>query len=211
MGGFNSGAGSLYSATEGAVPIVSGLAGLFAGNATKNTSGTTSGTVSQSGTTSNTITPNLSPLQQQLANLFTSQTANMANNDTNLEGYKSAGLQTINQSGNAASTALKNSLASRGLSFSPAAANAETQNTLNTINQGQQFLNQIPLLQRQLQQQNIQGEESAFGALPTGVTSSGSNSGTQTTNASQNTNVSTPGGGIAGLFGGIGAGLAALL
>lgn len=211
MGGFNSGAGSLYGATEGVLPIVSGLAGLFAGNATKNTSGTTSGTVSQSGSSSNTTTPNLSPLQQQLANQFVNQSTNLANQDPNLTGYTASGLQTINQSGNAASAALRNSLASRGLSFSGAGANAETENTLNSINQGQQFLNQIPLLQRQLQQQNIQGEEAAFGALPTGVTSSGSNSGTQTTNASQNQTVSTPGGGLAGLFGGIGAGLAALL
>lgn len=193
-----------------ALPIISGLAGLFGGASTKQTNTQSSGNQTSSGTSGGSTTPNLSPLQQQLATLFTNNSQNMANNDPNLTGYTASGLQTINQSGNAATTALNNSLASRGLSFSPAAANAATQNTNNQINQGQQFLNQIPLLQRQLAQQNTAGLESAFGALPTGVTTTGSFNGNTSSQTNQSQTQQTPGGLLAGLFGGAGAGLAAL-
>jgi hypothetical protein len=205
---------ALTSFGNGVLPIVSGLAGLFGGNATKNTNQTTSGTVSQSGTSSGSTTPNLSPLQTQLSNLFGSQASNLFDPNATaatLQGYETGGLQQIGQAGQAQSQVLNNTLASRGLGNSPVAVNADTLNEQNQINQSQQLLSSLPLLQRQLEQQNIQGLTSAFSALPTGVSTTGSNSGTQTTNANSQTQVSTPGGGLAGLFSGLGAGLAAIL
>lgn len=207
--------GGGFSMASGTLPIISGLAGLFAGNSSKNTNTQTQGTVNQTGTSnqSGSTTPNLSPLQQQLANLFTSQSMNQANKDPNLTDYEAGGLQTINANSNLQNQVLQNSLASRGLSFSPAAATAQTQQTINQGNQQSQFIQQIPLLARQLQQQNNAQLQSNFSALPTGVStnSTGNTSQNQTTNATSQQQVTTPGGGIAGLLGGIASGIAAFL
>lgn len=203
--------GGGFSMASGTLPIISGLAGLFAGNSSKNTNTQTQGTVNQTGTSSGTTTPNLSPLQQQLANLFTSQSMNQANKDPNLTGYEAGGLQTINANSNLQNQVLQNSLASRGLSFSPAAATAQTQQTINQGNQQSQFIQQIPLLARQLQQQNNAQLQSNFSALPTGVSTTGNTTQDQTTDATQKQQVTTPGGGIAGLLGGIASGIAAFL
>ena len=178
---------------------VSGLAGLFGGGtqqkqATQQTS---------TGTTNSSTTPNLSPIQSSLINQFTTGAENLNNQATNLTPYTAAGLQQIGQTGQTNQTQIANNLSQRGLNYSPVAANATTQNVLNTGNQQSQFLNQIPLLQRQLQQQGIQGLEQAFQVQPTAVSSTG----TSTTNTQGNGAIS--GNPLAGLFGGVGSGLAA--
>jgi hypothetical protein len=196
------------------LPIVSGLSGLLGGGSTKqtNTNSSFNNQQSASGTSSGSTTPNLSPLQQQLSNLFGGQAANMASNTENLlNGYTAGGLQNINQAGQAQTGVLNNVLASRGLANSPDAATANTMNTENQLNQSQQLLSSIPLLQRQLQEQNIAQLQGAFSALPTGVSTTGSTSSTGQSSGTgtQQTTQSTPGGLLAGLFSGLGGGLAA--
>lgn len=191
------------------LPIISGLAGLFGGQSTKQSTTNSTNTQSQNGQNSSSTTPNLSPLQQQLSNMFGGQAQNLANSDTDLSGYTNSGLKGINTSSNMASKTIANNLASRGLSFSPAAATQQTANENNRLNQSQQFLSQIPLLQRQIQQQNIQGLEGAFSALPTGVSSTGTSSATGTSSGNSTTVGSTPGGALPGALAGFGAGLAA--
>lgn len=189
---------------------ITGLAGLFGGGQQQKT--TTQGTTSQTGTsnTNNTTTPNLSPIQQQLVNMFTQGAQNLYNQGpTDLSGYTAGGLQQINNSSNIANKTLSNTLAARGLSYSPAAANALTANESNRVNQSASFLQQIPLLQRQLQQQNIQGLTSAFQALPTAVTSTGS--GTTNTTGTTNQTQTVNGNPIAGGLSGLGSGIAATL
>lgn len=225
------------------LPIVSGLAGLFGGgkqqqtkgtqdtsthgtttnNTTTGQTGTTTGTTS--GTQTSTNVHNLSPLQQQLADTFTKGALDLNSSAADLSGYKNAGLQGINEASDAQNMVLRNTLAARGLSFSPAAANAETMGVQNRLNQQSQFLQGLPLLQRQLQQQSQQGLISAFGALPIDSTQTGQTSGTTsgTTNLSGFSNMAgtsdqtghtdqtgtVSGNPLGGLLGGLGAGLAA--
>jgi hypothetical protein len=192
------------------LPIISGLAGLFGGGASKQTNSQFSNNTASNTNTSGSTTPNLSPLQQSLSNMFGGQAETMANNTGNLlNGYTAGGLQNINQAGQAQTGVLNNVLASRGLANSPDAATASTMNTENQLNQSQQLLSSIPLLQRQLQQQNISQLQGAFSALPTGVSSTGSSASTGSSSGTGTQTTTTPGGGLAGLFAGLGGGLAA--
>jgi len=199
--------------------IIGGLAGLFGGGSKQQTQTnqqtTQNAQQNQQYQNQNTTTPNLSPLQQQLANLFTQGAINQFNQGTNLAPYTTQGLQQIQGQGNNARAAIANNLAARGLSFSPAAANAQTMNTLNTGNQMQSFLQQVPLLAHQLQQGNLSQLMQAFGTMPVGVTSTGTGTASGTSSGTSNTQgtqtQSTPGGGLAGLFSGIGAGLPGIL
>jgi len=187
-------------------PILGGLAGLFGGNSTKQTNTTSSQTGTQNQNYSNTgsTTPNLNPFQQQLAQMFSQGAMQQFQNGTNMAPYTSQGLQQIQGQSTANSKAIANNLAARGLSYSPAAATAMTQNTVNSGNQAQTFLQGVPLLQHQLQQGNLQQLMQAFSTQPTGVTTTGSGtgSGTSTTNGTQQSTTSTPGGGLAGLLSG---------
>jgi hypothetical protein len=215
--------------------LIPGLAGLFGGGQQQKvqTSGTISnqgtGSFQQGGTTSSTgastqtgtTTPNLSPLQQALVQQFSKGASDLYNQSTNLNPYAAAGLQNINAGGDIANKVLQNSLAARGLSYSPAAANATTQQQLSTIGQGSQFLNSLPLLQRQLQQQSLGQLMQAFQVQPIGSTTTGAGtqtqqgttqqSGSETQNnvqTQQGTNL-VSGNPAAGAISGFGAGLAA--
>jgi len=122
-----------------------------------------SGAAAQAGTT----THNLSPFQQSLAQQFTTGAQGLANSAADMSGYTNRGLQDINDASSAQHTALQNVLASRGLSYSPAAGNAEVMGQQNRLNQQSSFLQGIPLLQRELQSKAQAGLVSAFNALPT--------------------------------------------
>ena len=202
-------------------PVISGLAGLFGGGQQQKTK--TSGTInnSQTGTfnqqgQSNNITQNthnLTPMQQALAQQFTSGAQRLAGSAADMRGYTAGGLQDINRGNDVLKQSLGNTLASKGLSFSPAAANAETSNEINRVSQGNQFLQQVPLLQRQLQDQANQGLERAFSALPVdttstsqGTTNQSGNTTQQGTQTQQGTNI-VSGNPMGGLFSGIGSGL----
>ena len=211
--------------TVGIGSAIGGLAGLFGGGKQQKTQ--TSGTITNSGTQNQTGTfgtsgqqtgfssPNLSPLQQALIQQFTGTASNLNRQAADLSGYKAQGLSDINDTSNAASQALRNNLATRGLSFSPTAANAETQQRIGLAGQQSQFLNSLPLLQRQLQQQSLQQLMNAFQVIPTGTTTGGTTSQSGTTNETgtsnstqtqQGTNL-VSGNQMGGLFSGLGGGL----
>lgn len=194
-----------------AIPLISGLAGLFGGGQQQKqaTSQTSSGTQTTSGSTSASTTPELSTEQQQLANTFGEGLINQYNQGIDLTPYKAQGLQDIQSSSAAAKKATDNQIAARGLSFSPAAATADTAQNINSGNQQSSFLNSLPLLQRQLTQQNLGQLISGFQALPTAVSSQGNSNQTQTSNTSTQGNGALSGNPTAGLFSGLGAGLAA--
>jgi hypothetical protein len=195
------------------LPLVSGLAGLFGSKKTSTTnssSNTTNENQSQNQfQNSNNI--NLNPLQQGLANNFSNAANTQLNNATNLTPYTESGLQGIQGQGQANETALNANLASRGLSSSPAAATALTQNTLNTGNQEQNFMSQIPLLQSQLENQAIQTGEGALTSQGIATSSNGTSGGTTLSQGGQQGTSTTTGSvnPLAGLLGGLGAGLAA--
>lgn len=220
---------------------LSGLAGLFGGgkqqkqatNQTTTQSGSQSGTFNNTGTNNfsnfgnqfGSSTPVLSPFQQALARQFTSRAQTLDNQAADMSGYTAGGLEGIDKGAQNANNILNATLASRGLAYSPAASTANTQATLNTIGQKNQFLQQIPLLQRQLQQQSLDQLMKAFQVQPVGTqttqqTTSGgqqntSQSGTQNLTSNQTSN--TQGNGVisgnpmGGLFGGFGSGLMGMM
>lgn len=195
---------------QGLIPLLAGGAGALGSSGTTTTNGSSTLSGSSSGTSSGSTTPNLSPEQQQIARAYGDATVNNINQGTNLDPYKFQQMNQIAGQGNNNAATIANSLASRGLSYSPAAATSLTQNELNTGNQQSQFLAGLPLLQHQLQQSNIAQGISGFSALPTATSFNGSTSANQ--NETQNTNQTTkvqqnP---WAGLLSGLGAGLGLL-
>lgn len=191
--------------------LVSGLAGLFGGGPQKTaTQQTTNSSNSSNGTSSSSVNPNLSAEQQQLSNTYGEGLLNQYNQGTDLSGYKASGLQQINNTSNAAKKATDNMIASRGQSFSPAGATADIAQNINSGNQQSSFLNSIPLLQKQLQSQNLSQLIQGFSALPTAVSSNGtsSNNSTGTSTTTGNGSLVAPGGQLGGAIAGIGSGLA---
>lgn len=198
-----------------ALPIIgalgSVLGGLF-GNRSPTTTTNFNNTSNQSGSsTSNSTgynTPSLTGGQQSLENLLNSTVFNslLPGNQPDLSGYASNAAQNINQGANANDQLLKQTLAARGLSYSPIAANALTQSNTNRIGQLTQLKNSLPLLSEQLLQNRLQNAVNVFRSNPFGSTfgqsgqnnfqQTGTNSGTQTTTGPSNM--------LGGLFGGIG-------
>ena len=184
--------------------IGSGLAGLFGGG--KQQKVQTSGTItnnssgSSSGSFNSSTNPNLTPLQQSLITQFTQGASNLYNQSTNLQPYEASGMEQINQGSDAASKAMAANLASRGLTFSPAAGNAQTAATLARTGQQAQFANSIPLLGRQMQQQSLGQLMNAFQVIPTGTTSAGTT--TQNSTQTQNGTNLVSGNPIAGALSG---------
>lgn len=199
------------------LPAVTALSGLFGSSKPKVTTTNTNSSsdqTTQGSNDSDTITQHqLSPIQQQLSQMFSQGLMKQYQQGTDLSGYRDQSLQDINNQGDIASKASNNILASRGLSFSPAAATTQVQNNNNRLNQSTSLLQSLPLLQRQMQQQNLQGLISGFSALPTdtyAATHGSAYANTKGTNQSTSTQ-STPQNPLAGLFGGLGGGLAAIL
>lgn len=149
---------------------ISALAGLF-GAKKQSTSDTTS---------NSTTTPDLSNQQQQLLQSIIAGGENQYNQATDLSGYQAQGLQNINNNANLQSKTVQNLMASRGLSYSPAAVNAIAQPAAAKQSQSSQFENSIPLLQQQLKQSSLQQLMQSFGLIPTASTTSGTSNTTQT-------------------------------
>lgn len=174
---------------------VSGLAGLFGSRPT---------TTTQSGTNNSTQNTqyNYSPEQIRALNQLQQGYQDQING-ADLSGYQTSGLKQINQSGDAAQTAIQNMLAQRGLSYSPAAATAQTQARIGQAGQQSDFLNSIPLLQYQMKTQALQNAGGFFNAQKVG----------STVNTNQTSNVKQTGSGnmAGGLFAGIGSGIAGTL
>lgn len=182
-------------------------------------------------TTSSTSNPNLSPealaLQKQLA----AQYGKQVDQTTNLEPYRSNQAEQINRGSEMQGRNVDSILASRGLATSPVAATSAINVENNRGSQINQLNQSIPLLQQQLHNQALQGASSFYSTIPHGTTTTGTQSGTTdtsgtstqagsqsgnsgtSTSMSQNTDstqTKKSGGGLGGMFGGIGSILANL-
>lgn len=93
---------------------------------------------------------------------------------TDLTGYTTQGLTNINKSSELKRRAMESILASRGLSYSPAAAAPLGRIQSDRIGEQINFLNGIPLLQRQLQGEDIDRFTKFFSSLPVGEHRTGS-------------------------------------
>lgn len=191
-----------------------GAGGALGSSGTTHTTGTTSSSGTGSGSSNFFSNPVLSGPGADIANAFRNGLLNQYYQGVNLQPYQAAGEQEIAGQGRNNASSIANAYASRGLSYSPAAGTAQTQNILNTGNEQNRFNATIPLLQRQLNQGNIAQLIQGFTALPIGQ--SGGTSQNQQFNQSQNqdttTKVSTSpwaallsglGSGIGGALGGL--------
>lgn len=154
---------------------------------------------------------------------------------TNLAPYQSQQIAQINQNSNATGQAQQAELAAKGLSTSPVSGAVAAQTTAQRTGQITSLDESLPLLQQQLTLQNLGAGTSYLAGAPktqaTGGTTTGTTTGqtsqtgttSQTGNTSesgsQNTNVNSTsttqqnqetGGGLSGLFGGLGSVLASL-
>ena len=96
-----------------------------------------------------------------------------------LSGYASNAIYGNNQTGQSQQNALQRALVSRGLQSSPMATSAQANLRMQTANQNQQVINQLPLLRTQLLQNALGSASSAFRALPFGQTQTGNLQGNQ--------------------------------
>jgi hypothetical protein len=158
--------------------------------------------------------PTYDPLQLAMRNFLLNQFYTRANSGVGdqVNAYINQGVGNINNTSNTSEQAIKNLLASRGLSYSGAAstplANAETQRISDVTN----LRNQAPLLQDQLKRQNLTDFGSFLSGLPVGSTSAGTSY--QNTQGSQHTDqtgtVTDPGNILGGAVSGAGSALAYL-
>lgn len=185
---------------------ISALAGLLGGGKPKVTTTTSDTSSSSSGQFDQSSTPILSQAQNDLIDYFTNAAKNKFNAGApDLSGYTAGGLQNINDAGDLKSKIMANTLASRGLSFSPAAAFSQVQPQSDRLAQSSSFLNTIPLVKKQLEDQNFQNLLDSFKLLPTGTSASGTSS--QSGTSSTKGTTTQPGNALGGLFSGLGAGL----
>ena len=121
--------------------------------------------------------PFLSDIQNYLQDFLFRRYVDQANRDVDLSGYTATGLQNINRGVEAQKQILNNILAARGLSYSPMAASALTGIEAGRVGQGVNFLNQIPLLRRDIGRQNLADVSGFLQSLPIGTRSTGATQG----------------------------------
>lgn len=133
---------------------------------------------------------------------------NQLQRGTDLTGYKAAGLRTLNKQAEMKQKLLQRTLAQRGLSYSPAGAAIEARNA--DANAGEQFdfLNSIPMLQRQLQSEDATRLVQAASAMPVGNRQTGTTTSTGTSTTNSTGTATQPGDMLGGLFSGLGQGIA---
>lgn len=122
--------------------ITSGLG--FAGGLLKNKSG-------QTQTTTPTLDPAYNPLQTRLLQMVQQRLG--ASQD--MSGYQAGGQQNINRTFDTIGQSQANNLSARGLSTSPVAGAVDATRENARAGQTASFLNTIPLLQRQMQSEDL--------------------------------------------------------
>jgi hypothetical protein len=116
--------------------------------------------------------PAYSPLQQQILQM----TRNRLNTSADLSGYAAQGTQNLNKNYDLINQSQSNNLTARGLGTSPVAGAVDARRENARIGDISGFQNQIPLLQRQLQAQDLASAQGVLG-LGRGSTTTGSEGG----------------------------------
>lgn len=124
-------------------------------------------------TTTQTDSPEMATFRDQLLKLHQQRLGSSAD----LSGYKAGGLQTINNTFGQAQTGLNAELTARGLSDSPAAVAPIANMAGARSGSMSQFLNSLPMLQRQLQGEDLQSASGFYGMQPRTTTTTGTGSG----------------------------------
>lgn len=164
-------------------PIAGALGGLFDGifGGPKQTT-TTNQTTNQNQSGTSTSTPNLSPLQQGVVNNFlNSANSGLTQSGTQANEMTGQQLQTNNNTYDAQNRVLQNTLAARGLTYSPVAASGTTAIKLAGAGANAATLGNAPILKQQLYNSNLSNIINAFRASPFGTTTDSSSTGTSNT------------------------------
>jgi len=192
-----------------AISGISALAGIL-GNRKKSATQENTTTQNSSGTqlTDSSSTPMLTPEALGAYSQLFPALQNRVQQGADISGYRDAGLRNINSSGEGARNRIIQALAARGLSNSPASAAILARQGDAQASESSNFLNNIPLLQRQMQGQDLDQLLRAASALPTGMRNVGSVSTTGSATSKSTGTATQPGDMLGGLFSGLGQGLA---
>lgn len=134
--------------------------------------GIAGGLSSRSGARTGTST--VSPVEpagySTLGDLLRSRAEARLRSSMDMGGFEASGIQNINDAFRGISDSVNNDLTSRGLGTSPIAGTAVT--NVETARGGNiaEFLNSLPLLQRQMQDQDFQNANSLYANRPIGQT-----------------------------------------
>jgi hypothetical protein len=192
-----------------AISGISALAGLL-GNRKKQATQDSTTTQNTSGTENydNYNTPILTPEAMQAYSTLFPQLQNRIQSGADLSGYTASGLRNITNTGENARNRIVQNLAARGLTNSPASAAIIARQGDTQAGETANFLNSVPLLQRQMQGQDLDQLLRAASALPTGMRQQGSSTRTGTSTSNTRGTVTQPSDMLGGLFSGLGQGLA---
>lgn len=181
-----------------AIPLItsgiSALSGLFGGR--KQTANN-----QQTNNSTSTSTPNLTPFQNMIQTILGQKAVDNLDKDTDLSGYAASGLREINSGAEIAKKVAANNVAARGLSYSPAGFNPLQVIDSNRVAEGTDLINRLPLLQKQLNQQDLATLANIFQVMP--------KASTQTTNQTGTSLVENPGNMAGGALSGAAQGLMA--
>ncbi len=184
-----------------AVPLIaSGISALGGLLSNKSKEVKSNSTTDFNNTSTGSSAPVYDPANQQLRDTLIDYYRRSLDDDTDLSGYKANGLATISSAGRARTNMIKNSLASRGLSYSPVAALAPAQSESARISDSAQFINTIPMLAQQLKQQRLNDASTFQRGLPTGQSFTQNNTG-RTQMSGVNVQPGSPGAGVVGNLG----------
>lgn len=187
---------------------ISGIAALAGALGGRNKTATQSSTTTDN-RTQNVDLYNLPILSDEASSGFgtaINALINRVGTGTNLSGYKATGLRALNMQSDMRQKLLERILAQRGLSYSPAAAAISMRSADADAGKQFDFLNSIPLLQRQLEGEDAMNLVRAASAMPTGNRQVGTTT-TSGTSSTQGT-ATQPGDVLGGLFSGLGQGIA---
>jgi len=215
-----------------AIPLItagiSGLAGLFGGRVKQKQEQTQHSVTNQNQNTTsqqrqnqsyvNSSMPQYGGYEGNIKNYILGKLMNKTQESQNVDPYIAAGMKQINSGADLKQKIIQAQLAARGLSGSPMGAFGAAANESSRIGDIVNLRSSAPILQRQMQNEDMTNLMNFFKGLPVGQLSSGqsesfgssdSNTTGQSTTDSNGTTVgSQPGAPLAGLVGGIGQGLA---
>ncbi len=132
------------------------MASLLSSTVDTTNTGTSTGTSTASTGSTGTTGQNMSSLQQMLSQMFGAGAMNQFQDIPGLvKAETTQGLQNINAGETAANTDVSNTLAARGLAFSPYAGTAMAQPAMQAQSQKSQLMTQMPLLANSLKSQDL--------------------------------------------------------
>ncbi len=122
------------------------------------------------GARTSTSTPTITPGYQSLAQLLQKRAMDRLNSSTDMSGFTSNGLENIGQSFRNANVTTNANLTARGLGTSPVAGAVIARSNIARAGANAGFMNTVPLIQRDFQNQDMADALSQVTQLGRGTT-----------------------------------------